>query len=171
MGHRIEELNIEEIPKDSPTCTKESLRLVLSIIVQNGWMPHSIDIKTAFLQGHLLDRNAYVKPPADLKLYGKVWKLRKCVYSLSDASLYWYDRVKSVMIDMGANMSKVDPAVFYWLNEKREVIGIVASHVDDFIWSGRPDFEKSVVDKIRTTFCVGKGGQNMVVYFYIKRNT
>ena len=64
----FKEVNIEEIPNDSPRCTKESFRLVLAPIVQNSWKSHSMDIKTALLQGHLLERNVYVKPPADMKL-------------------------------------------------------------------------------------------------------
>ena len=38
-----------EIPKDSPTCGKESLRLVLAIVAQNGWRSQSINIKTVFV--------------------------------------------------------------------------------------------------------------------------
>ena len=36
--------------ENSPTCDKQSLRLVLSIIMQKKWCINSIDIKTAFLQ-------------------------------------------------------------------------------------------------------------------------
>ena len=40
----FEELN-SEILKDSPTCTKESLKLVLLIISTKGWNCKSIDVK------------------------------------------------------------------------------------------------------------------------------
>ena len=40
-----------EILKDSSTCTKESLRLILKIMASNRWTCNSIDIESAFLQG------------------------------------------------------------------------------------------------------------------------
>ena len=49
--HRFEEPNKptkDQILKDSPTCSKENLGVVLSVIVQKKWKLISIDIKTAF---------------------------------------------------------------------------------------------------------------------------
>ena len=54
-----------EILKDSPTCTKESLRLTLNIISCSEWRCHSIDIKSAFLQGNKIGRVVFVKPPKE----------------------------------------------------------------------------------------------------------
>lgn len=53
-------------------------------------------------------------------------------------------------------VSKVDPAVFIWVDGNGNVSGILACHVDDFLWSGFTEFEKIVINKIRSTFCVGK---------------
>ena len=38
------------ILSDSPTCSKDSMRLVLNIIASPKWLCWSIDIKSAFLQ-------------------------------------------------------------------------------------------------------------------------
>ena len=46
--------------KESPTCLKESLHILFSICAQNDWKLHSIDIKTAFLQGNLLTHNVCI---------------------------------------------------------------------------------------------------------------
>jgi hypothetical protein len=156
VARGFEELYTSQIQKDSPTCTKESLKMMLAIMAQRHWKPYSMDIKTAFLQGHALERDIYIRPPKEAGCVGKVWHLKKCVYGLVDASLYWYNRVKHVMLELGGTMSKVDPAVFYWLSDNGQVIGMLASHVDDFIWSGTSEFEQCVINKIRTTFCVGK---------------
>ena len=40
---------------DSPTCSKESLRLTSSIMVSKGWKCNSIDVRSAFLQGKQID--------------------------------------------------------------------------------------------------------------------
>ena len=50
VARGFEEKN-EELTKDSPTCAKESLRLIFAIMATRKWKIHSIDIKAAFLQG------------------------------------------------------------------------------------------------------------------------
>ena len=50
VARGFEEKN-EELMKDSPTCDKESLRLILAIMATRKWKIHSIDIKASFLQG------------------------------------------------------------------------------------------------------------------------
>ena len=88
-----------------------------------------------------------MKPPKEAGTKGKVWHLEKCVYGLNDASLHYSgSRVKNVQEKCGATMSKVDPAVFYWLDGELE--GILACHVDDFIWGGTENFKQTVVQAI-----------------------
>lgn len=156
VARGFEELDKDNIPKDSPTCSTEALRLVLSVFAIKHWKPHSIDIKTAFLQGSELTRDLYLRPPKEVNAKSYVWRLRKCVYGLSDASLIWYKKVCEVMIRCGAKLSLVDPAVFYWIDSKGEVIGILASHVDDFIWGGSQQFVRDVIPEIRKSFNIGR---------------
>ena len=58
----FEEQN-SDIPKYSPTCSKEGLRFVLALIVHDEWKINSIDIKTAFLQGEDIDRKLFILHP------------------------------------------------------------------------------------------------------------
>ena len=154
----------QDIQKDSPTCAHESFRLIISVLAQNKWKLNSMDIKTAFLQGQPIDRDVYIKPPVEARVCSnKVWKLDKCVYGLSDASLNWYCRVKSLLLELGASVSKVDPAVFYWIDSHGDVYGVLACHVDDFIWGGKPEFE-NVVSKIRSILQVGKESNQAFKY-------
>ena len=90
-----------EIEKDSPTCSHESIRIILAILAHRHWELHSMDVKTAFLQGQRMDRDVYIKPPKEAKCSGILWRLNKCVYGLADASLHCYARVKSVMCELG----------------------------------------------------------------------
>ena len=48
---------------DSPTCSKYSLKLALAVIATNGCKCNALDVKTAFLQGHQLNRPADLVPP------------------------------------------------------------------------------------------------------------
>lgn len=156
VARGFEEAENELLAKDSPTCGKESLKVVLAVMAQNNWQPHSMDIKTAFLQGQEIDRQVYIKPPKEANVTGKLWQLKKCVYGLGDASLQWYKRVKQVMYECGAQMSSVDPAVFYWSDDSGELLGVLACHVDDFIWAGDIAFEDTVINGLRLTFNVGR---------------
>ena len=61
----FEEINHEQIPKDSPTCSNEVLWTMLALIAQKKWKLNAIDIKTAFLQGGKIDREIYVMPPKE----------------------------------------------------------------------------------------------------------
>ena len=71
----------QDFRKDSPTCSRESVRLTLAIIASMSWKLKSLDIKTAFSQGQTIDRTIHVLPPPEAETQA-LWKLRKCIYEL-----------------------------------------------------------------------------------------
>ena len=77
------------------------------------------------------------------------------MYGLADASLKWYGRVKSFLLQNNGKMSVADPAVFYWHNGT-VLLGILCVHVDDFLWAGVADFETDSANNLRLTFKTGK---------------
>ena len=84
----FEEDCLQNIDKESPTCSKESLRTLFTVAAQNDWCLKSTDIKTAFLQRNLLNRDVFIQPPPKAKRpQNCIWKLNKCVYGLCDALL------------------------------------------------------------------------------------
>ncbi|XP_062575311.1 uncharacterized protein LOC134267393 [Saccostrea cucullata] len=127
VARGFEEIDREAIPKDSPTCGSDSVRLVLTVLAQRNWSVYTMDIKTAFL---------------------KVQKL--------DARFTSGRHQKLVVKVHGAEVSKSDPAVFFWKNGDQRVDGILACHVDDFLWGGSAEFKNKVIKEIRKTFLVGK---------------
>ena len=127
----------------------------MAVLAQKEWTPKTMDIKTAFLQGHELDRQVYIKLPKEAEETGKLWLLKKCVYGLADASLQWYRRV-DCMLALGARVFKQDPAVFFWIDREGVVQGVLAVHVDDFLFGGTEAFEKRVMENVRKEFLVGK---------------
>jgi len=141
------------ISRDSPTCCKESLRLLLSIIAGKNWILQALDIKSAFLQGKEMERLVYMKPPREANAKsGIIWKLLKCVYGLVDASLKWYQRVVDCLIDLNGTKSK-DPAVFYWRKDG-DIVGVLALHVDDFMYAGTDEFLQDVIRKVKEVFLI-----------------
>ena len=53
------------------------------------WTIHSVDVKSAFLQGKEINRDVYVKPSQEAET-DKLWKLKTTVYGLCDAPRVWY---------------------------------------------------------------------------------
>lgn len=162
-----EEVNAQS-KTDSPTCQKESLRLLLTIISAKHWDLCSMDIKSAYLQGVPLNREIYIMPPKEAKTE-KLWRLKKCVYGLSDAGRHWYIKVTQELKTLGGKQSDQDQAVFTWYNSDN-CIGIMAIHVDDFIYGGTELFKETVISKLRSTFKVGLEESNGLKYLGITLN-
>ena len=114
-----------------------------------------MDIKTAFLQGKLLEREIFMKPPKKANTK-KLWKLGKCVYGLNEASRYWYERVKEEFLKVEMEESNYDDALFFYKPKKQEACkGILVTHVDDFLYGGSTEFE-DVIQHVHNTFTVGR---------------
>ena len=77
------------------------------------------------------------------------------IYGLSDASRQWYLKVKQELLSLGFKQLKVDNAVFSWF-ENGCLHGLVACHVDDFVYAGSELFHAQVVTKLRSSFIIGK---------------
>jgi hypothetical protein len=139
-----------EFRTDSPTCMRESVRAALCIIVTKSWVLHSIDYKTAFLQGNPIERELFVRPPKESNTC-KIWKLNKTVYGLADAPRVWYLRLKEELLKLGATVSTYDQGVFFW-HSSSGLEGVLICFVDDQLWGGTDQFEHCIIQKLRSTF-------------------
>ena len=144
-----------QLRTDSPTCYKESLRLLLCILAANNWKLQSIDIKSAYLQGHIISRDIFLQPP-ECAQTKKLWKLNKTPYGLVDAGRQWYIRIVKVFTSLGAKQAKCDRAVFIWKDPASDSpCGVLVAHVDDFMFGGNSHFHTSILPQIRSTFQIG----------------
>ena len=148
--------------KDSPTCSRETVRLVLAIAVSKGWLPHSLDVKAAFLQGDPIERDVFLRPPREFS-NGKLWKLKKTVYGLCDAARAWYLRVKGELCKLGMTPSRYDSAIFSW-KHGGNLEGFVCVYVDDFLWCGTQKFQKEIIQKINQLFFIGSNASGVFKY-------
>ena len=143
----------QDFRTDSPTCKRESVRIVLLVISSHSWILNSIDIKRAFLQGKRIEREVFIKPPKEAST-DKLWRLDKCIYGLADAPRSWYLTFSRELVRLGCTVSKYDPSVFFFFH-KDILNGVMACFVDDEIWGGTDTFKKLVVDKLYEKFEVG----------------
>ena len=161
------EEDTSDIRTDSPTVSKENIRLMSTIAVANNWNVHSIDVRSAFLQGFDIERELFVVPPPEAALDGKLWKLKKTIYGLSDASRAWYLRSSKEIMNQGAIKSKFDNAVFY-MRDRDKLLGMICSHVDDFFYNGSQPFHNQVVDHLRDTFSLSQECFDQMLYIGIE---
>ena len=75
--------------------------------------------------------------------------------------------VKEQLIKLGANVSPVDPGLFYW-KEHCKLVGILACHVDNIIWKGNGNFKINVIDNLKNTFMFGSEETKAFTYLGIK---
>ena len=155
---------ILETQTDSPTCSKESSRVAIAVISSKQWEINVIDIKAAFLQGKELERDIFLKPPKEAKCPGKLWKLKRAVYGLNDASRHWYFQVKEELNRLGCKNSKYDSSLFIY-NSDRGLEGLLIAHVDDFLWAGTERFQQSVIMKLKQTFTIST--ENAASFTYV----
>ena len=154
---------VQEQRRDSPTCTKDSLRIIMSVVASYNWECNAIDIKSAFLQGDPIEREVFVRPPKEFLQRGTIWKLRKNIYGLNDASRAWYFTMKKFLISVGMRMCSVDSAVFYYIHDGK-LEGVVCMHVDDIFWAGTTRFSEAVITPIHRKFKVGSGNVGKFKY-------
>ena len=61
VARGFEEKSID-VRTDSPTCSRQSLRMAFVVASTMSWKIQSLDITSAFLQGNGIEKNVYLKP-------------------------------------------------------------------------------------------------------------
>ena len=138
---------------DSPTCSRESVRILFSILASHNWKLSSIDVTRAFLQGEAIERTVYLKPPPEANT-NKLWRLKKCVYGLADAPRKWYLRLTQELKRLGCTQHKIDKGLFvYTLQDK--LVSVLTCCVDDIAYGSTPVFCDNVLNTLQQTFDIG----------------
>ena len=148
---------------DSPTASRQSLRLIFTAASTMGWELYSLDIASAFLQGKEIQRTVLVRPPKEFAVDGKVWRLKRCLYGLSDAPREWYNKVEDKLTELGGQVSMYDQSMFLW-HEKGQLVGIVVAHVDDFTYCGTTRWLDGVMGVVFNSFKISSSGKGAFKY-------
>ena len=163
------EEDTSDLKKDSPTCSRESVNLVIFFARCNGWKCCSVDVKAAYLQGNKIKRVIFLRPPEEFYT-GQVWRLNKTVYGLCDASRAWYDRVRDELVKLGVKECPVDKAIFFWYTSAG-LEGIICLYVDDFLYTGSDRFVECIIKKLMSIFKIGSTGTDNFTYVGYRLNT
>nr|GEU30699.1 retrovirus-related Pol polyprotein from transposon TNT 1-94 [Tanacetum cinerariifolium] len=131
-GYRQEEgIDFEE--SFAPVAHMEAIRIFLAYAAHKGFTVYQMDVKTAFLHGSLKE-DVYVCQPEgfiNANHPSHVYKLKKALYELKQASRAWYDELSTFLLQNGFSKGTIDPTLF----TKRfdDDILVVQVYVDDII--------------------------------------
>jgi len=145
------------VDSTSTTAARATLRLLLSALASFDFVPRTVDVRTAFLQGFPLDRPnpVFVRPPAQARSPPKVvWRLRKCAYGLMDAPRRWYESVLVLMRDIGLARCTLDHGLLGRHRDGRLEL-VVAVHVDNVLFGGTAAAVTGFEASLRARFSVG----------------
>lgn len=147
---------------DSPTCCKDSIRIVTLLSQCNGWKIQHIDVHAAFLQGKEISRLLFVKPPKEANT-SKLWLLKKCMYGLIDGPRMWYVELRETLEKLKMDVSMFDESFFH-CQEMDTFCGLIVIHVDDLMFSGNDWFITNVIGQLKNKFKLSTEVESAFVY-------
>ena len=162
----------ENIRSDSPTATKEAVKLVLTIAANEKFSIKCGDIKSAYLQGELLERKIYVRPPKEARAEGKLWLLLQGAYGIVDGGRLFYLKLSKKLIELGMHRMHSEGAIFSYVKNGK-LHGVIATHSDDLIIAGDEVFEIDIEKKLKEIFKFSKIEENSFKYCgcYVSRKS
>ena len=152
----------QEIRTDSPTVRKGNINILLVVAATEGWTITTSDVTAAFLQSGQIERDIFVKPPCERRVPGMIWKLKRTVYGVKDASRGFYLNFSGKLLDFGCEKSLLDPAMFLYFKKgatrddhTKKPLGMAVTHVDDVLHSGNKDFDDKIMNPLKEAFKFG----------------
>ena len=123
----------------APVARLESIRMLLAFACHKGFTLFQMDVKSAFLNGYILEEVYVEQPPGfqNHKYPDHVFKLKKALYGLKQAPRAWYDRLSKFLILNDFSMEKADTTLF--IKVKGDDMIIVQIYVDDIIFGATND--------------------------------
>lgn len=119
----------------SPVAKMATVRTVLALAALKCWDIHQLDVNNAFLHGDLPEE-VYMELPKGHPLYGtdNVCLLNKSIYGLKQASRVWFEKLASVLLDLGFTQSVADYSMFLYKDRGIFIIALV--YVDYVLLTG-----------------------------------
>ncbi|GKA57650.1 retrotransposon protein, putative, ty1-copia subclass [Tanacetum coccineum] len=103
-----------------------AIMILIAIVMFYDYEIWQMDVKTAFLNGHLSEEVYMVQPEGlvNLKYPNQVCKLKRSIYGLKQASRQWNKRFDDEIKKFGFNQSHDEPYVMKDLGEATYILGI-----------------------------------------------
>ncbi|CAI7838283.1 unnamed protein product, partial [Closterium sp. NIES-53] len=120
----------------SPTLKMTNLWVLLHVAAQRDYELHSLDFRTAFLQGRLHEEIWLRQPPGFTWSFptGTPWSFRRPVYGLRQAPHEWHDTVRTTLAGLGFVPSAADPSLFLRIDTSLLPFYVLV-YVDDLVFA------------------------------------
>lgn len=118
----------------SPVVKHTSIRIILVLVAVQNLELEQMDVKTAFLHGHLKEK-IYMKQPEGYEQKGKeqmVCLLKRSLYGLKQSLRQWYKRFDSFVVSNGYTRSSFDSCVYFKRTDSGHFIYLLL-YVDDML--------------------------------------
>ncbi|WVY95082.1 hypothetical protein V8G54_034170 [Vigna mungo] len=115
----------------------ETICVVIAITCAKKWTFFALDVKSAFLHGHL-EEEVYVNQPPDFSSEEnkhKVYKLNKALYGLRQAPRAWNKRINYFLISQGFERSVAEHNLYVKKDNRGNML-ILYLYVDDLMVTG-----------------------------------
>ncbi|RVX07454.1 Retrovirus-related Pol polyprotein from transposon TNT 1-94 [Vitis vinifera] len=121
----------------APVAKLNTIRILLSLAVNQDWCLQQLDIKNAFLNGDLEEEVYMDIPPGFEESMAKnqVCKLQKSLYGLKQSPRAWFDRFTKAVLKLGYKQGQADHTLFVKKSHAGKM-AILIVYVDDIILSG-----------------------------------
>lgn len=124
-----QEYGFDYLETFSPVVRFTSIRLILAEAAQRKMQLKQFDVRTAFLNGDLIEEIYMEQPTEFTDISDKVCKLQRSLYGLKQASRCWNKKFKDFIQLFGFITCKADSCVF--VSRKNGQLTVLAIHVDD----------------------------------------
>lgn len=87
-----QQLGIDYTEVCAPVARWDTIRMILALAASKGWTVYQLDVKSAFLDGELIE-DVFIEQPHGYEVKGeedKVYKFKKVLYGLKQAPRAWY---------------------------------------------------------------------------------
>ena len=123
----------------------QTIRVVLSLAISQGWSIKQLDVNNAFLNSELKETIYMTQPEGfvNSQYPTHVCKLVKALYGLKQAPRAWFEKLKFIVLKWGFIESKADASLFIYSCHNQFLALLV--YVDDIILTGS---DLSLIDKL-----------------------
>ena len=85
MGNSSKEYSKESVQFESPTCGRDTVKAILSLVTDNKWRIGTFDLSSAFFQGDSMQTEVFVKNQEG----SGFWVLNAALYGLREGACNW----------------------------------------------------------------------------------
>ena len=117
----------------SPVSSKDSFRIIMTLIAHFDLELHQMDVKTAFLNKKI-DETIYMEKPKNFVIRDSksmVYKLKKSLYGLKQSPRLWYYKFHKIIHSFSFVINPYDECIYHKFSESKYIFLLL--YVDDIL--------------------------------------